>query len=83
MSSHRFFCTDYISAEPTIPPGHRNAIRHFVKNVQRELSKYVKNVSSHTSMPVKSHASKTTKAKKPISVSDGLDSEVNLADATY
>ena len=34
-------------------------------------------------MPVKSHASKTTKAKKPISVSDGLDSEVNLADATY
>ena len=83
MSSYRFFRTDYVTAEPTIPPGHRNAINHFVKNVQKELNKSVKNVLSHTNKQVKSHASKVIKARKPICVSDGLDSEANLADATY
>lgn len=83
MSPYRFFRTDYITTEPTIPPGHRNAIHHFVKNVQKELNKFIKNVLSRTTKPVKSHASKTTKARKPICVSDGLDSEVHLADATY
>ena len=53
-----------------------------MKNVRRELSKFVKNVPSHTTKAVKSHASKTTKVRKPICVSDGLDSEAYLADAT-
>ena len=53
-----------------------------MKNVRRELNKFVKNVSSHTTKPVKSHASKMTTARKPICVSDGLDSEADLADAT-
>ena len=72
MSPYGFFRTDYITAEPTIPPGHRYT--SLVKNVQKELNKSVKNISSRTTKPVKSHASKMTKARKPICVSDGLDS---------
>lgn len=78
----RFLRTDFVSSEPTIPPGHRNAICHFIKNVQRELNFFTKNIQGYHTKPSSKLSASKAKVRKPISVSDGLDSEADLADTT-
>jgi len=36
-SQNRFYCGDFVTSEPTIPPGHRNIISQFVRDVRRSL----------------------------------------------
>jgi len=78
----RFLYIDFVNSEPTIPPGHRNAICYFIKNVQRELNCFMKNARGCHIRSLSKLSTSKTKARKLISVSDGLDNEVDLVAAT-